>query len=171
MAKTDEEQHTTIILPAFLGILIAIILRLFVVDIKTVQGPSMEPTLTDGQHLVVLRLCYGIIKPEKDDYFIQWHTPDVGDMVTYYINGKPVVKRCVAVEGMAIAFSSDSRYSLCVGDSIIPLTEQQYQRIKDTTVVPAGMFFAVGDNYAESVDSRDYGFVDNRCVTGKVVWK
>ncbi|MCQ2981985.1 MAG: signal peptidase I [Treponemataceae bacterium] len=167
----EKEHHTTLILPAFAGILIAILLRLFVLDIKTVSGTSMEPTITDGQHIVVFRLCYGIIKPEKDDFFIQWQAPKAGDIVTYYVNGRPVVKRCVASEGMAIAFSADSRYSLLVGDAIIPLTEQQYERIKDTTVIPDGMFLAVGDNYEESADSRDYGFVDNRCVTGKVVWK
>ncbi len=131
----------------------------------------MEPTLSDGSTIITWRLCYGIIKPEKDDYFIMWKGPEPGEIVTYYVNGKPVVKRCIATEGMPIAFSTDSRYSLQVGEYEIPLTEQQYQRIKFDTVVPPGTFLAVGDNYDESVDSRDYGFVYNRCITGKVLGK
>ncbi len=167
----EKESHTTVIIPILAGLALAVLLRLFVIDIKVVSGPSMNPTIADGERIITWRLSYGIIKPEKDDFFVMWNTPQVGDIVTYYVNGRPVVKRCVATEGMAIAFSTDSRYSLTVGNTTIPLTEQQYQRIKFDTVVPSGTFLAIGDNYEESVDSRDYGFVYNHCVTGKVLFK
>ena len=53
----------------------------------------------------------------------------------------------------------------------IPLTEQQYLNLKDIKKVPEGRILAVGDNYIESVDSRDYGFVSTANVLGKALWK
>jgi signal peptidase I len=58
-----------------------------------------------------------------------------------------------------------------VGEKIIPLTEAQYQRIKYDSFVPEGTVLCVGDNYAESVDSRNYGFVKTNSILGKVLWK
>ena len=49
-----------------------------------------------------------------------------------------------------LEFYKDSEYSMKVNDKIIPLTEQQYHRIKNSPVVPEGMILAVGDNSARS---------------------
>ena len=58
-----------------------------------------------------------------------------------------------------------------VNEKNIPLTESQYQRLKHNRQVPAGMVLAVGDNYADSVDSRDYGFVSVQNVLGRIIGK
>jgi signal peptidase I len=43
--------------------------------------------------------------------------------------------------------------------------------LKNATKVPEGMMFTLGDNMAESRDSRDYGFVSLDSVRGKVLWR
>ncbi len=151
-----------------IGLCIGITLKLFFIDIVRVSGSSMEPTIQSGTTVVINKTAYGIPKPFGSNLLVQWQTPQKDDIVVYLYNNKMVVKRCVGIAGEALDFSDDSQY-IIVGEKRIPLTEQQYQRIKFNTSVPEGTIFAVGDNPAHSVDSRDYGFIRVQNILGKVV--
>jgi signal peptidase I len=154
---------------AFIGILCGIIIKLFVLDILVISGPSMESTLTQGDYLFVNKLSFGVVKPFAGELLCQWATPKRNDVIIYLYNDRVVVKRCVAVAGDTLDFFFGSQYSFSVNGFEIPLTEHQYQRIKHSSRVPEGMVLAVGDNYSDSIDSRDYGFVPVRNIMGKGV--
>ncbi|MDR3285002.1 MAG: signal peptidase I [Treponema sp.] len=155
------------------GIALGIFVKLFVLDILIVSGTSMESTLEDGNLLAVNKLAYGFVKPFGGELLCGWAAPKQGDVIIYLYENKIVVKRCAAVAGDDLAFFSDGQYSLTIRgpdlpESVsIPLTEHQYQRIKYSPSVPEGMVLAVGDNYQNSIDSRDYGFVPVKNVLGK----
>lgn len=153
-----------------IGVAIGVFLKLFIFDILSVSGTSMTPTIKDGGHIFVWKLQYGIVKPFGVELLCQWAKPQKGDLVVYIYNNKTVVKRCVAIEGEVLEFSTDTGYSLLVGGQTISLTEEQYQRIKHSTTVPEGTILAVGDNYSSSIDSRNYGFVSIKNILGKVAW-
>lgn len=146
-------------------------LKLFVVDILHVKGTSMQPSLKDGQTVIVNKLSYGIVKPFSDTLITEWSEPKVNDIVIYLYNNKIVVKRCLAVQDTPLEYSVDSGYTLIVGTTKIPLTDLQYHRMQSSMVVPKGMILAIGDNFAQSIDSRTYGFVPVRNIIGKVVCK
>ena len=131
----------------------------------------MEPNVKDKSSVIVGKLSFGLVKPFGDDLIIQWGSPKPDDIILYYYNNKTVIKRCVAVAGDTLEFSAFQGYSVCAGENTIPLKESQYQRLKHNSVVPKGMIFAVGDNYAESIDSRDYGFVSEKNILGKVLFR
>lgn len=131
----------------------------------------MEPAIKDKSTVVEFKLAYGLVKPFTSDFFIQWAEPKVGDVVFYVYNNHTVVKRCIATSNEMLEFSNDSGYSLKVNNKNIPLTQEQYEQFKNTTHVPEGMILAIGDNYSESVDSREYGFVSTANVLGKALWK
>ena len=157
-----------------IGVVLGILLRVFVIDVEKVAGTSMVPSINEGDTVFINKLAYGIENPFSNSLLVQWAEPEIGDIVVYYMNNKLVMKRCVATEFMALDFSKNSGYSLCIGGTEnpleIPLTEQQYQRIKYDTSVPEGTILAIGDNYNESVDSRNYGFIQVNCILGKVLW-
>ena len=154
-----------------IGLSVGILLKMFVFDIKRIEGVSMEPCLKQGSYIIESKLAYGLLKPSGSSFFVRWASPHKNDIVLYYYNNHTVVKRCVAVENEKLEISEDSGYSLIVGEKQIPLTEEQYHRIRYSERVPQGMILAIGDNYVKSVDSRDYGFVSVRNITGKVLWK
>ena len=156
-----KKQKKTISIPIIfcLTFLLAIFVKLFILDIVVVSGTSIN------------KLAYGIVKPFSSSFFIQWKTPKQNDIVIYLYNDKMVVKRCVATELTPLEYSNNSEYSVKVNEKLIPLTEQQFHRIKNSDRVPQGMIFAVGDNYLESVDSRNYGFVSVNNIIGKVLCK
>ena len=129
----------------------------------------MEPSFHDGQTVCVNKLAYGLVKPFSDTLIYKWAEPAAGDTVIYLYNNKIVIKRCIATAGTPLEYSADSGYTLHVGTKAIPLTDLQYHRMMTSASVPEGMILAIGDNYAQSVDSRTYGFVPVRNVIGKVL--
>jgi signal peptidase I len=152
-------------------LIIAFLIKLFVLDIVVVSGTSMMPNIKDGQTIFINKLAYGIVRPFSSSFLVQWKTPKENDIVIYLYNDKMVVKRCVATEFTPLVFSQNSEYNMEVNEKIIPLKEEQYHRIKNSSFVPEGMILAIGDNYDESVDSRNYGFVSVKNIIGKVLCK
>lgn len=151
------------------GIFAAVLIKFFVIDVLYINGTSMEPQFKEGQRIIVNKAAYGIQKPFSAELLVKWKEPETDDVIIYLYNDKLVIKRCAATEGTVLEYSYDSEYNLYAGDKIIPLTEIQYHRMKSSSVVPEGMILAVGDNYAESIDSRMYGFVPVKNILGKVI--
>jgi signal peptidase I len=155
----------------FAIILAALFVKLFVFDLMFVSGPSMEPNLTHGTPVIEFKLAWGIPLPFGNDYLARWGKPAVGDIVIYPWHDRYVIKRCAATEGCPLVFSDKSGYSVSISGRAIPLSGAQYQKLKNANRVPDGMVFALGDNMAESRDSREYGFVSLDSIRGKIVWK
>lgn len=162
-------QKKKYIFLVIIGIFIGIFLKLFVFDITKVSGNSMEPTIMNGDTVFINKLAYGIPKPFGDSLLCTWKEPKKNDIVIYIYNNKTVLKRVVATEFTEIEYFTENGYYMKVGEETIPLTEGQYQRIKYNSYVPENTVFCVGDNYLESVDSRDYGFVLVDSILGKVL--
>lgn len=159
------------ILLFFSVILLALLVKLFVFDVLYVSGPSMQPTLSTGMFVFENRLAWGLPLPFSNRYLLRWDEPETGDVVIYPLNGRNVIKRCIATAGTPLVFSAERGYSIGIGDQVIPLDENQYQKLKTAECVPEGMIFALGDNMAESRDSRDYGFVSIDSIRGKALWR
>lgn len=178
MKKSPEKKQKKYFLPLIIilsGILIGISLKLFVFDFITTSGQSMTPTLKDKEILCIFKGAYGIPNPNHKSFFIQWKTPAKNDIVLFLHDNKIVVKRCVLTGGDSIEILPDkhyiSIYRLKVGNKYIPLTQEQKEWLSDFSSVPEGFVFVVGDNTENSIDSRDYGFVAVKNITGKVIGK
>ncbi len=140
--------------------LVAFVLLRLAVQNYRVEGPSMEPTLNDGQFLLVNKLAYRFGKPQRGDVIVFRYPHDPkrsfikrviglpGDQLEIVdgelqINGSPLVESYV-VQG--------SRYSY-------PLT-----------TIEAAQVFVLGDNRNNSSDSRRWGGVPFSYITGKAVF-
>ena len=169
--QKDEKKVRHFIVPLLIGLCIGIVVKLFVIDFLHISGRSMEPAIKDGETVLVNKLAYGLVKPGSASFFVSWAEPKAGDIVIYLHANRIVVKRCVAVAGAHLEYSSNSGYSLFVGDLKIELTKEQYELMRASSRVPDGYILALGDNYAESIDSRNYGFVSVKNVVGRIINK
>lgn len=145
----------------------------------TVKGHSMEPTVHEGDRLLVKFWDRGTI--ERFDLV----EARVGVAKT------PVVKRVIGLPGDTVSISfvdgapvvavtpsgSDSpRYVVNptwadqVGDRIAPCCEDDGVAGTSTreVVVPDGKYWLLGDNWGQSDDSRTYGFVPARDIGGQL---
>ncbi|WP_353951236.1 signal peptidase I [Knoellia sp. S7-12] len=130
------------------------------VESLRVASVSMEPTLTAGDHVLVDRLT------------ARWHSPGVGDLVVFRDPERHdlVVKRVVALEGQTVALEDAV---LFVEGEARHEPQVDLSRIDSTyfgpVTVPPNAVFVLGDNRAESIDSRNYGSIRVDDLVGRVV--
>lgn len=145
----------------------------FVIRMVGVSGPSMTPTLLDGDYVLVQsNFTYKNVK-----------AGDVVVMLVRSYDDQPIVKRVIATEGQQvyIDFSEGKVYvdgELLDEPYINDYDLGKYQTFKDYELcmsypltVPEGKIFVLGDNREHSADSRysPIGLVDERCVLGRVM--
>jgi len=95
MENDNELKPMRMILLAFV---IAVIIKVFVFDLMIAKGDSMEPSISDGSLLVVMKVYYGVKLPWSKQYFLRWAYPKEGDIVVFYTpEGEIAVKRCVEI--------------------------------------------------------------------------
>lgn len=151
------------------GIIIALLLKLFAFDIVKVSGNSMEDTIKDGQIIFINKLAYGLVNPFNAKLLIQWKRCKENDIVVYFYNGNKVVKRIKATGKTPLFFSDVYGYNMIVNNESISLTYEQYIRLCSLKSVPENRLLTLGDNLMHSVDSREYGFVSEKNIIGKVI--
>lgn len=85
-----------------LAVLIALLLRAFIIEAFTIPSGSMIPTLAVGDFLFVNKLSYGIRLPVVDEMLVKWSAPERGDVVVFvYPCDKKLdyIKRVVGLPG------------------------------------------------------------------------
>ena len=86
------------------AVLIAIVIRIVLVEVFEIDGPSMEPTLLHGDRIVVAKYPFGLFLPFDNEAIFTWGAPDPGDVVIVQspLDEEAIVKRVVGVEGDTI---------------------------------------------------------------------
>jgi signal peptidase I len=89
-------------------VLLALALRLFVLDAYRIPSASMAETLLPGDFLLVSKLVYGAATPRTIPFtsislpFFRlpgFGAPQRGDIVVFVLDGTTYVKRCIALPG------------------------------------------------------------------------
>ena len=123
-----------------------------------VDGFSMNPTLQDGEYILVNRLAYKIGHPIR------------GDIVVFSFPMDPkqdLIKRVIGLPGESISVQ-DGKVMI----NGIPLEEPYIAAppiYNGTWEVPDGQLFVLGDNRNESKDSHEWGLLPLENVVGRAV--
>ena len=162
-----------------IAILIALVIKTFVVQAFKIPSRSMVPTLLVGDQILVNKFIYGVKIPYLRKMIIPVTNPEKGDIVVFiYPNdrSKDFIKRVIGIAGDKIEirnkkiFINGKEYSDSYGvysDNLIyPAAIQPRDNFGPVTV-PKDSLFVMGDNRDESSDSRYWGFVDIKDVEGK----
>lgn len=145
-----------------LALALMVVLFLFFFKYVTVEGQSMENTLSSGQKLIITS-----IGEYKNGDIIVVCEPETG---------KPLVKRLIARGGQTVNIDFDTWTVYVDG---VALDEPYVKREAGITMkhdlfsgpltVPQGCVFVMGDNRNHSSDSRRFGCVDERAILGRVL--
>lgn len=163
------------------ALLLALIIRAFVIQAFKIPSGSMVPTLLVGDHILVNKFVYGVKLPGMEKKVFVISKPGRGDIVVFRYPENPdrdFIKRIVAREGDMIESKDktiyinqepvEESYIRHTDDSIKPSQSEPRDNF-GPIVVPKGKYFVMGDNRDQSYDSRFWGFVDENKIKGKAL--
>jgi signal peptidase I len=86
------------------AILLAMFIRIVLFEAFEIEGPSMEPTLLNGDRVVVSKFSYGLFLPFMNEAVLTWGQPNAGDVVIVRSprDNVDIVKRVVGLPGDTI---------------------------------------------------------------------
>ena len=162
------------------AVLLALVIRAFVVQAFTIPSGSMMDTLLIGDYILVNKFLYGPEIPFTDTHLPGLRDPLRGDVIVFkYPNDetRDFIKRIVAVGGETVQVR-DNRVFVngtaieepYVRPGSIPPSASGhcgYLYACEPTRVPPGSYFVMGDNRDNSQDSRYWGFVKREKIRGK----
>jgi signal peptidase I len=155
--------------------LLAFLLRTYVVQTFWIPSASMVPTLSVYDRLLVQKA------------FFSWHDVREGNIVVFthppldQCGGEPagdLIKRVIALPGQTIYSSGNSIYidGRRLAEPYLPAHDPLGPPIASREHpyrVPPGEFYVLGDNRADSCDSRYWGPIQGSSIVGKaivVIW-
>ncbi len=158
--KKEVISWIKLILSAFV---IAFILKSYVFQIALVNQISMEPTLKEGQILVIAKVNYLFGDPRRGDVIV----------LKDELENKYLIKRAIGLPGEVVDIRNNKVY--IDGEELSPdYTEAPtFDNGFIKSQVPEGEYFVMGDNRPHSRDSRSdtVGFVDRENIVGKAVFR
>ena len=161
------------------ALLLALVIRTFVVQAFKIPSESMLQTLLVGDHLLASKFSYGVKVPFTNYYVYKGSDPQRGEIIIFEYPNDPSVdyiKRIVGTPGDTIEVRNKQlfRNGEAVKESFIRFTEpDRIQPVRDNfgpVTVPADKYFVMGDNRDNSMDSRFWGFVDRSAIRAKA-WR
>lgn len=168
---------------AILALLLFLAVRSTVQNFK-VEGFSMDPSLENGQYILVDKLSYttrGLGPLEKlipfvdsdDDGFL-FQGPKRGDVIVFeapIAAGRDFIKRVIAVPGDTVEVRNGA--VIVNGKELAepylkhPGTYSWPADGSGAATVPPGHYFVLGDNRDNSSDSHIWGFLPKKNVVGR----
>ncbi len=136
----------------------AVLVATMFLPVLQVSGTSMEPTLEDGDIIVLVK---------TDDF-------ETGDLLGFYYQNKLLLKRVIAGPGDVVDIDAEGNVFVngtlldepYVTEKSIGETDREYPY-----QVPDNRYFVMGDNRTTSIDSRStaIGCIETDQIVGKVV--
>ena len=162
--------------PICVAAILAFFIRTFIAQPFKIPSSSMFPTLKPGDRIFVNKFIYGGTVPLFDIKLPKVREPKLGDIVVFLSpveKKKYLVKRYVAGSGETVEISGGKLF--INGEEIkenpfgrfFYYGNGEYGEENKKIKVPEGCFYALGDNSANSLDSRFWGFVPNKNLVGQ----
>ncbi|MCC8168133.1 MAG: signal peptidase I [Clostridiales bacterium] len=136
------------VIPILAAVLIALVLKNYVIINATVPTGSMLDTIQEGDNLIGFRLAYTFSEPERGDIIIFYYPDD---------ESKKFIKRVIGLPGDTVVIQDAKIY---INGAEEPL-EEDYLREEWTVMtgpfvfeVPEDSYLVLGDNRNNSKDAR-----------------
>ncbi len=137
----------------------------YVFSVTTVVGDSMNPTLHNEEYLFLNKLKYRISDIKR------------GDVISLkYENTKYLIKRVIGLPGDTVLIQNNHVYinGTMYEESYLS-SDLEYDDFSLSSLgydkIPEDMYFVLGDNRSNSMDSREIGLISRDDVIGEIVFR
>ncbi len=145
------------------------LISVFFFRIPGAEGRSMQPNIAGGNHVLIDTLAYGVALGPLMLGNGHIHRGDIVAFERGQADERKIfLKRVIALPGERVAMSNGN---VLVNGAVL---REDYDPLPDHSTTPAlkvpdGTVFVLGDNRAESDDSRSFGPVAQSSIIGKAV--
>ena len=184
--KSIVREYTEAIL---IALLLALLIRTFIVQAFKIPSGSMETTLLIGDHILVSKFAYGTHVPNEiplldiklfDDIVLFPEIPERGDIIVFKFpkdERRDFIKRVIGLPGDLLevrrqkVYINDKPYKDAHARHTDSVSESALVPRDDfgPVLVPEGYVFVMGDNRENSQDSRYWGFLNTKKIRGKAL--
>lgn len=161
-----------------IAVLLALVIRTYLVQAFKIPSGSMEDTLAIGDHLLVSKFIYGTKLPFSDKRVLVLRDPRRGDVIVFEYpvdTSKDFIKRVVGTPGDVVEGREkkifvngkpyENPHEVHKENDMIP-KEMNPRDTFGPVTVPANSYFVMGDNRDRSYDSRFWKFVKRDQIKG-----
>jgi signal peptidase I len=149
-----------------IALLISLPIRFFIAEPFVVNGASMDPTFSTGQFLIVDRLTYRFEPPKRGDVIV-FKYPNNPE--TYFI------KRIIGLPGETLSIkngivtiiSAENPEGITLDETYVDSSHRSHETT--TTIIGPDQYFVMGDNRAQSSDSRVWGALSKDLIAGRPI--
>lgn len=193
--KTVKEKYNSInpvvreIIETIVFVLVmVIVIRFFVGEIRWIPSASMHPTLLEGDRIVVERYSRFFKTPKRGDIMVFYppferlkNTPwrVFSRLTGFFCKDVAYIKRVIGLPGENVKIKPDKqgKYTVYINDK--PLNEPyvksayDYPQCSETVTcefhIPEGYYLMLGDNRGNSQDGRYWGLLPEERFIGRAV--
>lgn len=145
-----------------IALAITIPIKLWVAQPFLVSGDSMIPTFDSGEYLIVDEFSYHFRTPERFEVVIFRFPEDPKKFFIKRVIGLP--GETVSIKGSRVTITTSDGEELALDEAYVEETGINNL----TTELGELEYFVMGDNRAQSSDSRLWGPVDEELMVGRV---
>ena len=151
-----------------ISLAIIIPIRYYLIQPFYVKGASMEPNFYDKEYLIIDEISY------------RFHEPARGDIVVFRYPKNPeefFIKRVIGLPGEKVQLKDGSVYiinqnypnGVQLTEDYLPGDLRTYGLSEEPTPLGEDEYYVLGDNRNSSKDSRSFGLVAKKYITGRVL--
>lgn len=174
-AKSQAREWTESII---IALVLAMIIRTFVMAVFKIPTGSMRPTLLEGDRIIVSKFIYGAKIPFTDKRIPGLRGPKRGEVIVFIYpkdNKRYFIKRLIAFQGEKVKIKDGFVYvngkvlNDPVFNRVYYYNQGEYGSEEEEITVPEDSYFVLGDNSISSQDSRYWGFVPGKNLVGEAI--
>ncbi len=160
---TFKSKLFSVVVVAFIC---AVVVRTFFIEGLIVIGDSMEPTIHSGDYVFINKIAYLANKPERSDLVVAISRNPKHKIIKRII-GMPG-ERFAIEQGKVVIRATRVEEGTKLEETYLTGTSTPLTGITLITLDPME-YFALGDNRAVSIDSRELGPIDIWDIKGRVI--
>jgi signal peptidase I len=159
-----KESIKDFLLITITSLVVVFLVRFYIAQPFIVSGASMEPAFHTGDYLIIDQISYELDEPQRGDVVVFKYPLVPSKFFIKRIIGLP--GETVKVEGLDVHVRTgdDQEFEKLNQDFI------EFSKMSDIEITLGdNEYFVMGDNRAESLDSRTWGPLDGELIIGKAL--
>jgi len=153
-----------------ISLAIIIPVRYYLIQPFYVKGASMEPSFYDKEYLIIDEISYRFHEPARGDIVVFRYPRNPEEFFIKRVIGLPG-ERIQVKDGSVYLYNKEHQDGIKLAEKYLPVDLKTYALNEEITTLGPGEYYVLGDNRNSSKDSRSFGVVDKKFITGRVLFR